>query len=175
VTPSIFAQISAEAAEQSGSLGISGAILLLCAGLVLLGLEIFLPGMICGIIGAILLFIGIGGTFYYAGMLGGALAILATGVALLAGFWFYIKILPQTKIGRHLFLSDAIEGAGASAPGDDSLIGQSGTAETVLAPSGIVRVGSDTFEAVSRDGFVERGENIVVHGRETLRLIVGKK
>lgn len=175
MTPLLFAQAATESGAVPETAGLGSAVALIVGGLVLLGLEIFLPGMICGILGGVLTLGGVVLAFYLGGMMAGAVALVGVFAGLLLGFWFYVQVLPGTRFGKRIFLDSAIEGAGAEAPGDDSLIGRDGTALTVLAPSGLVRVAGRPFEAVSSDGFLERGEAIVVRGRETLRLIVGKK
>ncbi|MDR2863218.1 MAG: hypothetical protein LBV54_05005 [Puniceicoccales bacterium] len=175
MTPSLFSQL---AIENNSSLpfeaSLSTAAVLLAGGLILLGLEIVLPGAICGIIGGILVISGIALAFYTGGMMAGMIALVVSFIGVGIGFWFYVRVLPNTRFGKRIFLDSAITGAGADAPGDDSLIGCAGATLTVLAPSGLVRVKGKPFEAVSRDGFLERGEGIIVLGRETLRLIVGK-
>ncbi|MDR2982672.1 MAG: hypothetical protein LBV12_10555 [Puniceicoccales bacterium] len=172
--PLVFAEAATEAGALAEKSGMGTAALLIFLGLVLIGAEIFLPGMICGILGTLLVIGGVGMAFYTEGMMAGVLAMSVVFVAMLVGFWFYVKVLPKTRMGKKIFLDATIEGAGAEAPGDDTLIGQQGAALTVLAPSGLVRVDGRQYEAVSRDGFLEKGEGIVVVGRETLRLVVGK-
>ena len=156
------------------SVGIAGIVALMLGGLVLLGFEIVLPGAICGIIGGILLISGVIFAFISGGMVGGilALGIALAGVSLVFGF--YLNVLPKMRIGKKIFLDSTVSGAGATAPGDDTLIGHEGVTQTVFAPSGLVLVDGRHYEAVSQSGFLGNGERVVVLGRETLCLVVGK-
>lgn len=54
------------------------------------------------------------------------------------------------------------------------MIGSRGKAINLLAPSGMVRIKSELWEAVSDDGEIEAGEEISVVGQEALKLTVRK-
>ncbi len=169
----LFAEAASPATEFADSPGFAAVFIL--GGMVLLFAELFLPGMIAGIAGGVLLLAGVALSFSAGGMIAGVFAVIAAVLFLVFEFWFYAKILPKTKVGKKIFLETAVEGAGADAPGDDSLIGVAGIAITAFAPSGLARVNDRQYDAVSRDGFLEKGDEIVVVARETLRLVVSKK
>lgn len=52
------------------------------------------------------------------------------------------------------------------------MVGQSGTAHTVLRPSGKVMIGDDVYPAVAETGFIARGAKIVVRREEQGQLYV---
>ncbi len=54
------------------------------------------------------------------------------------------------------------------------MIGSRGKAVNLLAPSGMVKIKSELWEAVSDDGEIEAGEEISVVGQEDLKLTVRK-
>ncbi|MDR2512522.1 MAG: hypothetical protein LBD01_01805 [Puniceicoccales bacterium] len=164
----------AQAAPSDLPFGVVGVVALMAGGLVLLGLEIVLPGAICGIIGSLLLLCGVVSAFIIGGMVGGVIALGVALAGIFLVFWFYLNVLPETRIGRKIFLDSTVSGAGASAPGDESLVGREGITQTVFVPSGLVLVDGQYYEAVSQSGFLGSGEHVVVLGRETLRLVVGK-
>jgi membrane-bound serine protease (ClpP class) len=59
------------------------------------------------------------------------------------------------------------------ASGASLLVGSLGVAKTELAPSGIVRAGSDEWSAVSEGGPIPQGAAVRVRRVDGLRLIVG--
>ena len=52
------------------------------------------------------------------------------------------------------------------------MIGKTGSAYTVLRPSGKVMIGDQLYDAFSRGDFIEKGEAIVVIEREGITLKV---
>ena len=56
-----------------------------------------------------------------------------------------------------------------------SLIGQIGIATTVLRPSGRIDIADEPYDAISDDGFIEKGMPVVVTGVDAGQVIVEKK
>ncbi len=142
-------------------------------GLLMLSLEIFLPGGVLGAIGALVMVVGTVVAFRDFGASGGALALVAALVLTGAAFYVELVILPKTRLGRGLVLSSEITGR-ASHAADASLVGRTCQALTVLAPTGFVLLDGRRLEAFSRDGFVEAGTTLVVHSTDNFRIIVSK-
>ena len=162
-------------------------ILIFVVGLVLIVLEIFvIPGWgIAGISGIILVFAGLAlalvnnDLFSFKGITSpdwsrSALTVLS---GLILGFmamvWLssrigekgmFRKIALQTDLGQS-FTVDM---------GDKVLIGQSGEALTVLRPSGKVMIENEIHDAVSNEGFIEKGDAIKVVRFENAQLYVEK-
>jgi len=151
----------------------STLVILFAVGLLLLSLEIFLPGGILGVMGGLTLVGAVFLAFRDYGLFGGAVALL--GAVALSGGTLYVElvILPKTRLGRGLVLASEVTGK-ATIAADAALVGRSCEAVTALAPSGIVRIDGRRMEAFSRDGFIEAGETLVVHGIDNFRLIVSK-
>ena len=144
-------------------------------GLVLMFFEVFIPGGVLGIIGALLMFAGSGLTFARFGVEAGALATLAA-IALIA-LMLYVELflLPKTAVGRKLFLERTIPARSQPLPAQaNEVVGQSGEALTTLAPTGIVSVGGKRYEAASQSGLLPKGATVRVVRVETFRLIVSK-
>ncbi len=144
---------------------------LIIAAFILFFIEIFLPGGILAVIGAVLLLVasvmayepwGIWGTVGIIG--GGAIG----GVAL---FFLELKILSNSPL-RKSFIHDACNNSVTQAEGNESLVGLRGTTLTKLVPTGRVEINKQTFEATSLGGKIEKLVTIEVVRAEHLNLIV---
>jgi membrane-bound ClpP family serine protease len=148
--------------------------LLFTAGIILLAFEVFVPGAILGIIGAIALFAGVVVAFVTYGV-GGGLAAAAIAVALI-GLMLFIEfvVLPRTAFGRRMFLEAAITAHSQEAPEEAGLLGRAGRALTPLVPSGFVEVDGRRYDAFSRSGPLAAGDPLRVVAVESFRVIVTK-
>lgn len=150
-------------------------ILLFSIGILLIALEVIVPGAILGSIGAVMIFGGCILAFLKFGTGGGILAlataIIIGGIALFIEF----RILPKTKIGKRAFLTREIT-AVSQAVGSEArnLIGQTAEALTMLSPSGYVRVDGQRFEAFCQSGQAPAGSALQVVGADNFRLIVSE-
>lgn len=146
---------------------------LLFGGLLLIAVEFFLPTIIFGFLGAIVSFAGI----YLSAEAGGGvcLAFVVTFVTLLIlEFVAFRRLLPQTGVGRSLTNVSSNDGVAVPSPAALApFIGKTGVATTVLAPSGTIEVEGRLLEAITLDGFVERGVAVTIveagAGRVTVR------
>lgn len=166
-------------------------ILLFIIGLVLLGLELFvIPGFgIAGISGITLIVAGLtlslinNVDFNFEGVktddAGKALLTVIAGIVLAFGFIIYLS----SKIGsKGLFRKMALETTMDTEKGyvgvsmdELKLVGKTGFAYTVLRPSGKVSVDGVIFDAVSEEGFIDKGTKIKVASYETGQLHVEKQ
>ncbi|MDI1319234.1 MAG: NfeD family protein [bacterium] len=148
-------------------------ILLFVTGVALLAAEIFLPGIIAGIIGALCMLAGCVISFNEFGAGGGT---LATVVALaLLGLTLYLELvwLPKTAFGKRLVVQskvDAVSQPPLANPGE--VVGKAAEAVTTLAPSGYVLVEGRRYEAFCRSGHVPKGAVLRVIGIDNFRVIV---
>lgn len=148
-------------------------ILLFAVGILLVAVEVIVPGAILGSIGGVLMIGGCVAAFHEYGATGGFLALAAAlflgGLALLIEF----RILPKTKIGRRAFLTEEVRGV-SSALGKEAqaLIGQPAEALTMLSPSGYVRIDGQRYEAFCQSGQAPAGAALKVIGADSFRLIV---
>lgn len=150
-------------------------ILFFALGILLLAVEVIVPGAILGSIGGLLMFGGCVKAFMEYGTGGG---IIAVGVAIaLAGLAFYLefRVLPRTRIGRRAFLTSEITGVSA-AFGEEAraLIGKPAEALTMLSPTGYIRVDGQRYEAYCQSGQVPAGAVLEVIGADNFRLIVSQ-
>ncbi len=143
-------------------------------GIVMVLLEVFLPGGVLGLLGAAAMIAGCVLSFRDYGVGGGIVSIVAGLVLFGAGLVLEFKILPKTKVGKSMFLSAAVSGTSTNPAVGADLIGRECEAATVLAPSGVVLIDGRRLEAFCRDGYAELGSRLIIRGSESFRLIVSK-
>ena len=148
-------------------------ILLFAVGILLLAVEVIVPGGILGSIGGLMMFGGCVAAFIEFGTSGGLVAV-AVAVALTAlALFLEFRVLPRTRLGRRAFLTSQVTGVSA-AFGQDArkLIGKSAEALTMLSPSGYIRIDGQRYEAFCQSGQVPAGAMLEVVGADNFRLIV---
>ncbi len=150
-------------------------LLLFLAGVVLLAGEIFTPGLILGVLGALAMIAGCGLAFSQFGQTMGALATFAA-VALL-GLTLYLEMvwLPKTSFGKKLVVHSTVHSTSQPMPADPGVVvGKAAEAITTLAPSGYVNVEGRRYEAFCQSGHAAKGAALRVVGLDNFRLIVTK-
>ena len=167
-------------------------LLLLIAGVLLLGVELFaLPGFgIAGVSG--ILFIAAGMILalqdfvlpnpelpWQADLLTHNIAqVLGASVAAFIVSMLFIRYL-LPRIGTLMdgpYLSTTLESAHAdSKEAELARIGDSGVALTFLRPAGKVEIRGERLDAVSEAEFIEKGTPVIVSGIEGNRIIVSRK
>jgi membrane-bound serine protease (ClpP class) len=136
------------------------------AGLGLLIADIFLGSVALGVVGVVALGASIFGAFVAGGPFAGGGLVLLTGAATWIAFTVSAKRLAHE---------------GALAPEDGyvshpspptDLVGQRGTAETLLRPAGYARIGGKRVDVVTRGESVEVGTTVEVIQVEGSRVVV---
>lgn len=142
-------------------------------GIILLFLEIFIPGGILGGVGVVLFSIAIfiiadsalQATLYIGGML------LIFGLLILLSFRF-----PQTrKFWKRLSLSTRQTketGYVAPEPSYEHFLGRIGVALSQLRPAGVADVEGERLDVVTEGGFIRQGSKIKVIEVEGTRIVV---
>lgn len=150
-------------------------IILFVAGILLLALEVFVPGAVLGILGAILIIAGVSVAFGVYGATGGFIA-LATGVALLAlTLYLEFVVLPKSRLARTFSMTATVEGTSqAPVAALAEVLEQVGETATPLSPSGYVTVKGRRYEAFSQSGYLAKGVAVRVTGLDNFRLLVTK-
>ncbi len=150
-------------------------LILFLLGVVLLAGEVFVPGAVLGILGAISMFAGCVISFL---QLGTGYGMLATVVALaLLGLTLYVELvwLPKTRFGRKLIVHATVDATSQPPLADKAaVVGKAAEAMTALVPSGFVLVEGRRYEAFSQSGHVPKGAILRVSGLDNFRLIVTK-
>ncbi len=136
----------------------------------------FLPGFgVAGVLGGLLLFAGLVGTFVsgdpfdpaardelFRGIAATLIGVLAAGTV----SWLFWRTLPRNPFGARIILADEIgDGAEIAARSDTATaiaIGTIGTAATPLRTAGRVEIDGRLVDAQSEDGFIDRGARVRV-------------
>ncbi len=150
------------------------AILVLFAvGILLVAVEIVVPGGLLGLVGGLCLLAGVAASFHQFGSTGG---FVATAVAIVIGavtLYLEFAILPKTAIARKFTMAETVAGRSQPELADrDAVIGATGVAVTRLAPSGIVEVAGKRYEAFSQSGLAEAGGRVKVVDVDNFRIVV---
>jgi membrane-bound serine protease (ClpP class) len=157
-------------------------VLLVAAGLVLIGLEVFaLPGFgVAGLGGIALLGSGLALTLVGAGATASVIVTALGRVALslllaLAGGLALLRVLPRLPFGRRLVLGTEMTALGgyASPPNrDHGYLGRTGIALSPLRPAGIADIDGARVDVVSDGSFIDVGADIVVTQVDGNRIVV---
>jgi membrane-bound serine protease (ClpP class) len=148
-------------------------ILFFVTGILLIFTEFFLPGLILGTIGGMLILLStVLGVYYYPDyavfIIIGEVVGAFLGVVL--GFW----VLSRTRVGSMIMQQHAMsaESGYVSAESDLSLLNCEGTVLTALRPSGTIMVGDKRVDAVSDGTFIEKNKRVQVVQVNGSRVVV---
>jgi membrane-bound serine protease (ClpP class) len=164
-------------------IGLAGweEVILLGAGLIALGIEVFVvPGFgVAGIISilcvASAVFLALIGSLPTWADVARASGILATSVGIIGvAIYLIVRNLPTSNRWRGLLLQaeTSRDDGFVSAEVRPDLVGQRGVALTDLHPSGTAQVAGERFDVVSEGGFVPRGAPVRIVRAEGYRVVV---
>jgi membrane-bound serine protease (ClpP class) len=165
-------------------------IILFVLGIILVAVELFaIPGFgVTGVLGAILivsgLALGMVGNqgFDFTGVPAGdvvkafLIVIIAFFLSLTGSFYLGRKLFTTSRFGELALqtVQDKEQGYTSADAGRKALVGQTGTAFTVLRPSGKVEIGDDIYDATALTGYIDKGETVRVVKYETSQIFVVK-
>ena len=147
-------------------------IVLFAIGILLLALEVIVPGGVLGIVGGLSLLGGVLVAFDRFGPGGGAWALAAGLLVTAVALYLEFVLLPRSRLAKALSLSTTVAGRSQPPVADASLQGRTGVAVTTLAPTGIVECEGRRYEAFSRSGLIAAGAPVEVTAVETFRILV---
>lgn len=147
-------------------------VLLFALGIVLLTLEVVVPGGVLGVIGGLLMLGGCALAFNEFGTQGGGLATAVALGCLAVGLYVEFRVLPKTRFGKKLFLSRSVSAQSQPVPADATVIGKTAEALTTMAPTGYVAIEGRRYEAASQSGLIAKGATVRVVAVNNFHLIV---
>ena len=147
-------------------------VILIIAGLFLIGAEIFLPGGIVGFIGGMCLLGAVVVGFVAFGIQGGILASLF--LVVLAGICLviWIKYFPKTRMGQSLTLSSNGKAFKSASSEFMNLLNREGIALSILRPAGIAKFDGKRVDVVADGSWIDSGKSIKVTRVEGVRILV---
>jgi membrane-bound serine protease (ClpP class) len=149
----------------------SWILLLSILGIILVCLEMFLPGMVIGTAGATCLALAVAVTYAKFGADAGNMALAALAIASALGMVAWLFVFPRTRSGRSMITHRDLASS-KSADALDALLGQEGEALTLLRPAGTVRLGGRRVDAVAETGLIPQGARVKVIRVEGNRVFV---
>ncbi|NMB42515.1 MAG: serine protease [Clostridiales bacterium] len=142
-------------------------------GFILIGIEMYLPGLEGpGIAGAISLILGI---FITAESIkDGVIITLIVLAILIIMFVIIVKFLSKGYSNSPIVLKDELktDSGFTSSNTYDELIGKKGIAVTDLRPSGTGKFDGKEYDIITEGKYINKGTNIVVYKVEGVRIIV---
>ncbi len=142
-------------------------------GFILIGIEMYLPGLEGpGIAGAISLILG---TFITAESIkDGVIITLIVLAILIVMFVIIVKFLSKGYSNSPIVLKDELktDSGFTSSNKYDELIGKKGIAVTDLRPSGTGQFDGKEYDIITEGKYINKGTDIVVYKVEGVRIIV---
>ncbi len=148
--------------------------LFFAAGVLLLALEVVVPGAILGIIGGISLLVGVIVAFNQYGFDGGATAMLVAAGLVAIALYLEFVLLPRSRLAKAFSMTATVSGQSQPVVAERAIVGQWVVAVTPLTPSGVVELAGRRYEAFSRNGHASVGTQLEVIDLDNFRLIVSK-
>ncbi len=144
--------------------------LLAGAGLLLLIIELFIPGGLLGVVGGAMMVVSVVLSFTHLGFQKGAVMLLLLGFASIILFFVWLQVFPKTAAGRALTLGGSVGSLPAAMEGLQP--GMAGNAMTALRPGGTVRCEGRMLEATSEGEFIDVGTAVQIVRVESDKVIV---
>ena len=147
---------------------------MLIGGLFLIGMEIFLPGGVLGVLGGLALVVAIILAFATAGPTAGFLVTLLVVILLGVFIYVWLKFFPDTPIGRALTLSSNQKTYKATDEDIPDLMDKEGVTQSTLKPSGIAKIEGERVDVLAESGWIDKGKKVRVVKIEGNRVVVRK-
>jgi membrane-bound ClpP family serine protease len=143
------------------------SILLMALGLLLVGVEMFLPiAGVLGVISVAAILVSISLAFYYRGLEVGFLFVVVAALGVPAVLAAAFRLWPRTPLGKHLLLQvpdpETVLPDSPQRRKQRELVGKTGVAKTLMLPSGAVMIGDDLVDAISEGLPIEAGQPVKV-------------
>ena len=148
--------------------------LCLLVGLVLVVIEMFLPGFgFVGLSGVLLLAGAVAFTWINYGAMVGSLMLIAVLILVVICLIVSLRSASKGKLSKaNVFMKeDSTTGEQVKAEAEVA-VGDTGVTETMLRPAGIMLFGDKRISVVSEGQFIDKGKNVRVSHVEGTRIVV---
>src|ERR1017187_1114041 len=150
-------------------------VLLTVVGMVFIAVEFYLPSLVLGSIGAVLMLFATAICYSSTGSRDQTIVLFCVEVALGLGVGYVsIKYFPQTTVGRRMILAKTQTGASAPEERVMDWVGHEGVAQTVLRPAGMALIDGKRLDVEAESGMIESGSPIKIVAVQKNRLVVKK-
>lgn len=153
----------------------TAVVALLVFALLFFFLEIFVPGGFLALIGLLCIIAASAAATAAFGWESGLLVFVGGGIFVVAMFFVEVKWLLRSPLAKRFQHDQAIEGSSLKPIEVHALIGREVEAVTPLSPSGRIRVEGKLLDAKSENGWVNRGEKVVIVDSDVFHVRVHRK
>ena len=149
-------------------------LLLFIVAVVFIYIELFLPGGVFGLAGAIAFIASIGLAFDRYGVTSGftiaAAELVAATILILIG----LRRFPESRAGKLLILRRSLDKKDgySGTKNAEEYVGAEGKTVTHLRPAGIARIDSERMDVVTEGDFIGKGKKVKVVAVEGNRIVV---
>ena len=147
-------------------------VLLLSAGLLMVGAELFVPGAVLGTLGVASLVAAVVVAFYAFGPAIGFYIALGVLVLMAVSIAVWAKFFPRSSIGKKMTLAEDGRTFKASQEGLSQLAGKEGEAKSDLRPAGFALIEGRRVDVVTEGGMISKGDRVRVVQVEGNRVVV---
>jgi len=152
---------------------VTPVIILFAAGVLLVAVEVLVPGAVLGVLGGLCLLGAVVASFLHFGGFGGT---VATVVALAIGsitLYLEFVVLPRSRLAKKFSMTETVSSTSQPVVADRAaVVGREAVAVTTLAPGGYVELDGRRYEASCRSGLAAAGTVLRVVDVDTFRLVV---
>ena len=124
---------------------------LIGAGALLFFAEMWLPGLVAGIAGAIAWVAAVALTYAHYGANAGHIVLASLVIGGTCLFVWWMRVFPSTRLGRKWILEAEVKTPASTGAGGTAVVGDEGVALTPLRPAGAARIGGRRID-VTTDG-----------------------
>jgi membrane-bound ClpP family serine protease len=144
----------------------------LIIGVILISMEVFIPGGILGTLGGIALVVSLSLVFKSYGAAAGFYYLFALIVLTGLGVFLSIKLVPRSRFAHSIFLKTSESGFKSARENLSALKGKEGITLTFLRPAGKAQIEGRRIDVVTEGGLVQEHRRIRVMDVEGSRVVV---
>ncbi len=146
---------------------------LVLAGFLLIGMEIFVPGTVLGVVGGLCLLGAVIIGFMQFGVEIGALILIGVLVLLAGLLILWMRVFPGTRMGKALILSQ--DGKSFKQAARTDLLNQAGVTLSALNPAGVAQLNGRRYDVMADGQWIDKDTPVTVTSVDGNRIIVSTR